>query len=147
METDITDESKQSEEQEEPLKRWRFISARNFGVALGISFVSALIFLTIIYGLYRFGTFDFYIKDQFIAKLDEIGVKFDSNMLRVSASPLSLVIQDATFNDKITGKRLLTIRDARLGLSVLDLLAWRLTRDISIDSTEISGAEMWIEFD
>ena len=28
-----------------------------------------------------------------------------------------------------------------------DLYAWQLSRDISIDKTEISGAEVWVKFD
>lgn len=144
---DVKDESQQSEVQESPREPRRLFSLRNVGVALGVSLGSVLVFLAIIYGLYRFGTFDSYIKDQFVTKLDEIGIRFTANKLQVAASPLELVLKDATFEDKITGERLLTIRDARLGLSVLDLLAWRLSRDISIDSTDVSGAELWIKVD
>ena len=48
---------------------------------------------------------------------------------------------------KITGEKLFFVRDARLGLTVQNLYAWQLSRDISINTTEISGAEAWIKFD
>ena len=45
------------------------------------------------------------------------------------------------------GEKLFFIRDAHLGLTVQDLYAWQLSRDISIDTTDINGAEVWVKFD
>lgn len=142
-----TDTEKIEAEEPQETPKGRVFSGRNLLVLLGISGFALLLVSLLTYGLYRFGVFDRYIKDQFVEKMSEIGVEFRAETFRVSASPLELVLHDATFNDKLTGEKLFYIRDARLGLTVLDLFAWRTTRDISIESSEISGAEVWIKFD
>src|SRR3954453_15283522 len=56
-------------------------------------------------------------------------------------------LNSGTFNNRVTGEKLFFIRDAHLGLSVQDLYAWQLSRDLSIDTTDVSGADIWIKFD
>ena len=99
------------------------------------------------YVLFRVGVFDTYTKNQFRAKMADIGIVFDAEVFRVGANPLELELYNASFNDKLTGERLFFIRDAHLGMTVLDLLALRTSRDINIDKTDISGAEVWVKFD
>jgi len=113
------------------------------GILAGVFAISALVAAI----LFRAGVFDTYVKGQFTAKMADIGVDFDADVFTVGVSPFELVLKNATFNDRTTGEKLFFIRDARLGLSVTDLFAWQLSRDISIDSTDISGAEVWIRFD
>lgn len=76
-----------------------------------------------------------------------MGMVFEADVFRLTLSPLELELKNAVFNDRSSGERLFLIRDARFGLTVTDLLAWQLSRDISIETTEISGAEIWIRFD
>ncbi len=97
--------------------------------------------------LFRAGVFDTYTKNQFTAKLADIGIVFSADVFRLTASPLELELKNATFNDKVTGEKLFFIRDAHLGMTVVDLMALRIGRDISIDTTDISGAEVWVKFD
>ncbi len=139
-------EKLEGDEPKKTRKRGLF-TVRTLLVFLGVSALSLIIISLVTYSLYRFGVFDRYIKDQFVAKMSEIGVEFKAETFRVAASPLELVLREATFNDKLTGEKLFYIRDARLGLTVLDLLAWRTSRDISIDSSDINGAEVWVKFD
>jgi len=44
-------------------------------------------------------------------------------------------------------KKLFFVRNAHLSMKVQDLYSWQLSRDISIDTTDISGAEVWVTFD
>lgn len=142
------EEIEKLEDEEPKMTRKRGIfSARTLLVFLSVSALSLIVISLITYSLYRFGVFDRYIKNQFVAKMSEIGVEFSAETFRVAASPLELVLREATFNDKLTGEKLFYVREARLGLTVLDLIAWRTSRDISIDSSDISGAEVWIKFD
>ncbi len=128
-------------------RRRRLFTRRNiFGVA-GLAALSVLIVTIVVFVLYRAGIFDNYIKDQLTAKMSDIGMAFESDTFRVAASPLTVELKNATFRDKITGEKLFFIRDLHLGLTVLDLLSWRLSRDISIDKTDINGAEVWVNFD
>ncbi len=128
--------------------RRRSIFSRRNALVSVVSILLIVIFLFVIVALlYRNGFFDTYTKNQFRAKMADIGVVFDADVFRLSASPLELELKNATFNDKVTGEKLFFIRDAHLGMTVLDLLSLRLSRDISIDKTEINGAEVWVKFD
>lgn len=146
----ITDEAANGEnEPETPPERARkaYFTRRNAAAAFGITaiLVSLLIILGIL--LYQKGVADQYVKTQFVAKMEEIGVVFDADVFRLTVSPMQLELRNATFSDKISGEKLFFIRDAQLGLTVQNLYAWQLSRDISIDTTEITGMEAWIKFD
>lgn len=132
---------------EAPAPRRRFLTWRKLFAALLVG-VAACSFLFILGAIaYRFGVLDSYIKGQFTSKLSDIGVDFSSDSLALSLSPLALEVNNAVFTDKATGEKLIFIKRGRLGLTVTDLLAWQLSREISIDTTEIEGAEVWVKFD
>jgi len=76
-----------------------------------------------------------------------MGIVFEAEVFRVTASPLVLELRNATFNDKVTGEKLFTIREAHLAMTVEDLYSLQLRRDISINTTDIAGAEVWVRFD
>lgn len=125
----------------------RYFTRRNVGIstaALAIILVLAALFTVV---FYKYGVFDNYVKTQFTAKMADIGVVFDADVFRVTVNPLELELKNATFNDRVSGEKLFFIRDARLALSVQDLYSWQLSRDISVDTTDINGAEVWVNFD
>jgi translocation and assembly module TamB len=135
-------------ERNEPVRpRRRILTRRNAlftGAGLALLII-ILLFFTVI--TYRYGVFDPYIKEQFTAKMADIGITFNADVFRVTVSPLELELQNATFNNKVTGEELFAIRDAHLKMTVQDLYSWQLSRDISVDTTEINGAEVWVNFD
>lgn len=100
--------------------------------------------LTVVF--YRYGVFDNYLKTQFVARMAEIGIDFDADVFRVTVNPLQLELKNATFNNRTTGEKLFFIRDAALTLTIADLYAWQLSRDINVDTTDINGAEVWVNF-
>ena len=127
--------------------RRTYFTRRNLAIGAGaLAIFAGLIGLLSVVS-YRYGVFDDYVKAQFVTKMAEIGVDFDADVFRVTVNPLELELKNATFNDRVTGEKLFFIRDARLRLTVKDLYSWQLSRDISIDTTEINGAEIWIKFD
>ena len=133
---------------ETPARKRRRIFTRNRIIAAGL----AVILGVILFGLFatyffRGGVADSYIKGQFVSRMAEMGIDFNADVFRLDYSPLALELKNATFNDRLTGEKLFFIRDARLTLTVQDLYAWQLSRDISIDTTDISGAEVWVRFD
>lgn len=134
-------------ESEPAALRGRWFSRRNLLLAGGIAAAVLLIAVVGTVILYRTGAFDTYIKNQFRAKMADIGIVFDAEVFRVKASPLELELKNATFDDKVSGEKLFFIRDAHLSMTILDLFALRSSRDIRIDSTEINGAEVWVKFD
>ncbi|MGI8882895.1 MAG: translocation/assembly module TamB domain-containing protein [Pyrinomonadaceae bacterium] len=125
----------------------RFFTRRNAGIAFGLTAILAVLIVLLVMVSYRYGVFDNYIKQQFVAKMAEIGVVFEADVFRVTVNPLQLELKNATFNDKTTGNKLFFVREANLGLTVQNLYAWQFSRDITIDSTEINGAEVWVKFD
>lgn len=124
-----------------------FFTRRNAGLAAMLIGIGALGLIIISLLAYRVGFFDTYLRTQFTARMAEIGIVFDADVFEVTASPLELHLVNATFNNRVTGEKLFFIRDARLGLSVQDVFAWQLSRDIQVDTTDINGAEIWIIFD
>ena len=133
---------------EETVKSRRsFFTKRNVLIVLGASLVTVLLLILLSVFLYRGGVGDTYIKAQFVSKMADIGIDFDADVFRVTVSPLSLELKNATFNDRISGEKLFFVRDAQLGLTVQNLYSWQLSRDISLDTTDITGAEVWVKFD
>lgn len=124
-----------------------FFTRRRLLFAVGITAVAAIVIFVAATVLYRTGVFDSYVRNQFTSKLAEIGITFSADKTHVSVSPLTLELQNATFNNTETGEKLVFIREAKLGLTVLDLLSWSTSRDIRIDTTDIKGGELWITFD
>lgn len=117
-----------------------FFTRRRLLAAVGIMALAALVIFLAVTVMYRTGVFDSYIKDKFTAKMAEIGITFSADKFRVAASPMTLELQNATFNNSATGEKLFFIREAKLGLTVLDLLSWSTSRDVRIDTTDIKGA-------
>ena len=128
-------------------RRRRFFSRRNAGISVGVIALGAIFLALLTVVVYRYGYFDNYVKNQFVTKMDEIGVNFSADKFNLTVAPLQLHLENATFNDKITGEKLAFIKDAKLGLTVNDLYAWQLSRDISIDTTDVDGAEIFVKFD
>ncbi len=120
---------------------------RKWPIVLGAIGLAGLIVVLVLFGLFRTGAVDGYVKRQFTAKLADIGIEFTADVFRLSLNPLELNLQNATFNDRVTGDKLFFIRNAKLEMSVIDLFSWQTSRDISIDKTELNGAEAWVKFD
>src|SRR5688572_10837084 len=134
-------------EESSPGASRRIFTRRNSLIAVGLTAILAVLLGLLSVVSYRYGVFDPYIKAQFVAKMADIGMDFDADVFRVTINPLELELKNATFTDRVTGEKLFFIRDARLKMSVEDLYAWQLSRDIEIDKTEINGAEVWVKFD
>ncbi len=127
--------------------RRRYFTRRNALITTVLTSLLVILIVVLSVVFYRYGIYDNFVKTQFVAKMAEIGVVFDAEVFRVTVNPLELELRNATFTDKLTGEKLFFIRDARLGLTVDNLYAWQLSRDISVNSTDITGAEVWVKFD
>ena len=127
--------------------RRRFFTRRNGIIVLGLIALLAVGLALLTTVSYRYGVFDNYIKEQFVAKMADIGVVFSADTFRLTLSPLKLEIKNATFNDKISGDKLFFLKQADLYLRIKDLYAWQLSRDISLETTDVDGFEAWVKFD
>lgn len=142
-----SDNEKRELTDDQPSTRRGFFTRRNLVVVGGVLLLGVLLTVVVAVIMFRAGVFDTYTKNQFTAKLADIGIDFKADVFRVRASPLELELKNATFNDKTTGEKLFFIRDAHLGMTIVDLFALRASRDINIEKTDISGAEVWVKFD
>lgn len=128
-------------------RRRRILSRRNALITLVVVAGLGIVLAVLTFILYRYGVLDTYVRNQFVAKMADIGVVFDADVFRVTVLPLELELKNATFTDKISGEKLFFIRDAHLLLTIDNLYAWQLSRDINVKKTEINGAEAWVRFD
>src|SRR5436190_9051987 len=129
------------------VERRKRLGLRNLLIVSVAAAVGLVILLAISLVSYRYGVFNSWIQTQFTAKMADIGIVFSADEFSLTVAPLELHLVNATFNDRLSGEKLFFIRDAHLHLSVDNLYAWQLSRDISIDTTDIDGAEVWIRFD
>lgn len=147
-ETEELDTQESAAEDDSPkTSRRKIFTRRNGVITLGIVAILAVALALLVTVSYRTGVFDNYIKAEFVAKMGRMGMTFDADVFRLTASPLELQLKNATFNDSITGEKLFFIKDAKIGLTITNLFAWQLSRDISVDSTDINGAEVFVKFD
>lgn len=142
----MSEETKQQEDEvTETQKRWswrRRLLTAGSGLAV---FVLAVGLLGVI--LLQTGVVNTYIQSTFEQRLNEMGIVFKPEAFRFSPTPLELHISKASFNDKLTGERLFYIGEAHIKMTLLEALSLSTSRDISIDKTDISGAEVWVKFD
>ncbi|MFN2501446.1 MAG: translocation/assembly module TamB domain-containing protein [Pyrinomonadaceae bacterium] len=131
----------------EPPVRTVYFTRRNALFTLAAAAILSIFIALLSVVGYRYGIFDNYIKGQFVTKMADIGIVFEADVFRVTINPLELELKNATFVDKLTGEKLFFVRNAHLELTVRDLYAWQLSRDISIDKTDVNGAEVWVIFD
>jgi translocation and assembly module TamB len=135
------------EKTSQPPRRRRFFNRRNALITLVVVAGLGVILAVLSVVLYRYGVLDSYVRNQFVAKMADIGIVFEADVFRITVSPLELELKNATFTDKISGEKLFFVRDAHLGMSIDNLYAWSLSRDINVRTTDINGAEVWVRFD
>jgi hypothetical protein len=140
------EEIEKSEEMPERRPR-RFFTRRRVTITAAVISVTLVLVAILSVVLYQGGAFDTYLRNKFRDRMAEMGIVFDADVFRVTAAPLALELRNATFNDKITGEKLFFIREAHLAMTVEDLYSLQLRRDISINTTDIAGAEVWVKFD
>ncbi len=151
-ENNNSEETEQIEEQEiqaeesAPAGR-RFFTRRNGVIALGVTLIAAVLVVVLITVSFHYGVVNNYVKRQFVAKMQDIGVDFDADVFRLTLSPFKLELRNATFNDRKTGDKLFFIRAADVFLTVNNLYAWQLSRDIEVQTTNVEGLEAWVKFD
>src|SRR5688572_28736064 len=132
---------------EEPRVRRRFVTRRNALLIGGGLAVLIVVLGLLAVVLFRYGTVDSIIKNQFVEKMNYMGIDFTADVFSLTVNPLELTLKNATFNDRTSGEKLGFIREARIGLTVDNLFAWQLTRDIKVNTTDIWGAEVWVKYD
>ncbi len=144
----MTEEVQQPENYEAPEKTPRsFFSRRRVIRATGILLGIGLILLLAGWVLLRFGFLDSYAKSKFTQSLDQIGVVLTADEMRTELFPLKIKLQKATFTNKFTNERLFFIESADIGMTTANLLGFRGKRIFELNSTEINGLQVWINFD
>src|SRR3954447_3278690 len=76
-----------------PRRARRYVTGRNASIAGGLLAVVVVFFILLAIVTYRYGVFDPYIKEQFTAKMADIGIVFDAEVFRVTVAPLELELR------------------------------------------------------
>ena len=92
----------------------RYFKRRHVGLSAGAIAILIVLLGLLLVVVYRYGVYDNYIKDQFVAKMADIGMVFDAEVFRVTVNPLELELKNAAFKDRISGENLFTVREAHL---------------------------------
>ncbi|REJ75922.1 MAG: hypothetical protein DWQ47_09835 [Acidobacteria bacterium] len=145
----MPDETNDKKTEEVPASppRQRFVTKKRFAIFAGAVLSFVLLIAIVLVGLYQTGTIDTYIKGEFVTAFDEMGIDFKAEKFAVEASPLVMKIENAVFTNKKNGEVLATIREARFSMTVLDLLALRVERNVNIDAADIYGLRLFLRFD
>ncbi len=138
-----TDTAEKSPTDDKPKKR--FFKRRYFLIAFGLLSLLTFFLVSSVFVAYRSGYIDNYIKGQFVTAFDEMGVSFSADKFQVSVNPLQMTLENATFNNKKTGEKIARIGNAKFNMTVLDLYALNLQRNVDIRSTDINDLEVWVK--
>jgi translocation and assembly module TamB len=117
---------------------------RPAAIALGI--VAVLVIITV-FLLFRTGAVDDFARTRFANSMAEMGIAFEAETFRLGLSPTEIEFRNATFRDKLTGEKLVFIREGRLRMTILEALSLNTRRDVNIDAVELTGTEVWVRFD
>src|SRR5436190_914158 len=117
----MADEEIEKREETPGPRRRRFFTRRRVTITAAVISVALVLVAIFSVVLYQGGVFDTYLRNQFRDRMAEMGIVFEAEVFRVTASPLALELRNATFNDKITGEKLFTLREAHLAMTVEDL--------------------------
>ncbi|HXF42343.1 MAG TPA: hypothetical protein VNK26_01260, partial [Pyrinomonadaceae bacterium] len=142
----MSSEREIAENGSEPKKRRRGRLRLAGIILLGLAGV-LLLLAAIVFFAFKSGFADSYIKNQFVETLASMGVTFRAEKFALQATPLALELENAEFYNSKTRQPLASIKKGRIEFTITDLFAWRLTREIRVESTELNGAQFWIIFD
>src|SRR5262245_15865212 len=128
-------------------RRRRFITRRNaILVSIGlICAVAALILAALL--AYRLGFVDNYIAGQVKDTLSKYGVRAEIKTFHTAWSPQTVEMLGVELYDAQTGARLGKIDRILATVRIEDLYAFNLRRNINLKDLEISGLELWVNFD
>lgn len=84
--------------------RRRIFTRRNAGISFGLIALLLVLLAGLTVVVYRYGYFDNYVKQQFVSKMDEIGVNFSADTFRLTVAPLQLHLENATLTTNSRAK-------------------------------------------
>ncbi|MCB1023809.1 MAG: hypothetical protein KDB79_05445, partial [Acidobacteria bacterium] len=128
-------------------KRRRYFSRKTFGFLLAFFAILLLSIGALVFSLFKTGYVDGYVKQQFVAAFDEMGIRFESESFTINVSPLVLTVRNASFINKRSGEKLFKIENAQFNMTILDLYELKRERNIDVTSTNVNGLEAWVKFD
>lgn len=127
-------------------KRRRFINRRNAiitGVALGLG-VCALVIIAFM--AYRLGFVDRYVASQIKTTFSKYGIRAEIKNFHTTLPPNAVEMQGIELFDAGTGEKLGKIDRLVATISIRDLYALNLNREIDLQDLKIEGLEVWVDF-
>ncbi len=122
------------------IRRWLLLAIATFGVLVLLVFLGVII-------AFKAGFVDSFIKTSLIERFTEFGVKAEIGSVKTTISPTSAEISNLMFTDSLSGEKLATIDRLKFDLTISNMLALQSQREVSVNSTDVEGLEVWVKFD
>lgn len=118
-------------------------------ILLGLGTVTVLAFLSLIgvFVAFKSGFVDSYVRSSLIERFAEFGIRAEIESVETFVSPTGAEIKNLQFFDEKTGEKLARIDRLKLDLTLTNILGLSSAREVSIDSTDVEGLEVWVRFD
>ena len=128
-------------------KRRRFLTRRNalfatLAIAVGIV---VLILAALI--LYRLGYIDRYIANQVKGTLQQYGIRAEIKHFETKFGPRTVEMREVELYDQVTNEKIGKVDRILATVSISDMYAISLNRNIKLQELTVDGLELWVKFD
>ncbi len=128
-------------------KRWRYFSRRHAFIAAGIVGGGALVLIVLVLFLFRLGFVDRYVANQIKQTFANYGIRAEIRDFHATFPPRTVEMDGIELYDATTGEKLGKIDRLLATVSIEDIYALNLQRNINLDDLKIEGLETWVTFD
>lgn len=142
--------NKQPGDSDQTRKRYairRVLRLRNLAWAAGSIAAVVILLGLIIFLLFRTGQVDKLIAGSLVAALSDYGIRAEIGGSTLKFQPNGVELRDVILYDAQSGERLAEVKNLLAFIHITDLFALELRRNINLDSLEIKGLKIFINFD
>ncbi|MGH9904613.1 MAG: translocation/assembly module TamB domain-containing protein, partial [Pyrinomonadaceae bacterium] len=128
-------------------RRRRYLTRRNAVIAAIAASIGVVALFLVLLLVYRLGFVDRYVAGQIIDTFSKYGIRAEIKDFHASFPPKTVEMLNIELSDSLTGERLGKIDRVLATISVRDLYAISLNRNIDLEDIRIEGLEAWVTFD
>ncbi|HET6891250.1 MAG TPA: AsmA-like C-terminal region-containing protein, partial [Pyrinomonadaceae bacterium] len=128
-------------------RRRRFLTRRNAVIATIAASIGVIALILLLLFVYRLGYVDRYVANQIIYTFSRYGIRAEIKNFHATWPPKTVEMLNFELYDSQTGEKLGKIDRVLATISVKDLYAFSLNRNIDLEDIRIEGLEAWVTFD
>ncbi len=130
-----------------PGRRRRYLPRRNALIATIAASIGIVALILLLLLVYRLGYVDRYVAGQIINTFSRYGIRAEIKDFHATFPPRTVEMLNIELFDSMTGEKLGKIDRVLATISVKDLYALSLNRNIDLEDIRIEGLEAWVTFD